>query len=305
MRIRLLAGAVAGTMLFAGCMQSARPAAQQPKNAPPLASVRAAFFYPWFPESWAQQGIVPFTRYHPTSGLYDSSNLGVIDRQIRQMQYGHIRVGISSWQGPGTPTDRRVPALLSRAAGRDFKWALYYESEGGGDPSSAKIVADLDYLLQRYASTPAYERSAGKPVLFVYDTGDRTACDKLARWHAASATARFYIVQKISPGYQNCPYQPDSWHQYDPASPTDEVRGSSFNVSPGFFKAGEAAPRLNRDVSRFTEDLRKMAAAREPWHLITTFNEWGEGTALEPANEWASASGYGRYLDALHAVPEP
>jgi hypothetical protein len=33
---------------------------------------------------------------------------------------------------------------------------------------------------------------------------------------------------------------------------------------------------------------------------VTTFNEWGEGTAVESATEWASPSGYGAYLDALH-----
>jgi hypothetical protein len=43
-----------------------------------------------------------------------------------------------------------------------------------------------------------------------------------------------------------------------------------------------------------------MVASREPWQLVTTFNEWGEGTAVESASEWSSASGYGAYLDVLH-----
>jgi Fibronectin type III domain len=43
-----------------------------------------------------------------------------------------------------------------------------------------------------------------------------------------------------------------------------------------------------------------MVASNAPWQLVTTFNEWGEGTAIESANEWNSASGYGAYLDALH-----
>ena len=37
-----------------------------------------------------------------------------------------------------------------------------------------------------------------------------------------------------------------------------------------------------------------------PWHLVLTFNEWGEGTSVESAREWATPSGYGAYLDALH-----
>jgi hypothetical protein len=43
-----------------------------------------------------------------------------------------------------------------------------------------------------------------------------------------------------------------------------------------------------------------MVASREPWQLVTTFNEWGEGTSVESASEWSSASGYGAYLDVLH-----
>ena len=43
-----------------------------------------------------------------------------------------------------------------------------------------------------------------------------------------------------------------------------------------------------------------MIASGAPFQLVTTFNEWGEGTAVESAQEWASSSGYGAYLDALH-----
>jgi hypothetical protein len=43
-----------------------------------------------------------------------------------------------------------------------------------------------------------------------------------------------------------------------------------------------------------------MVASGEPWQFVTTFNEWGEGTAVEGATEWATASGHGAYLDALH-----
>jgi len=38
---------------------------------------------------------------------------------------------------------------------------------------------------------------------------------------------------------------------------------------------------------------------------VTTFNEWGEGTSVESAQEWSSASGYGSYLDVLHNNPGP
>jgi hypothetical protein len=46
-----------------------------------------------------------------------------------------------------------------------------------------------------------------------------------------------------------------------------------------------------------------MVRSRARFQLITTFNEWGEGTAVESAREWRSRSGFGRYLDVLRAIP--
>jgi hypothetical protein len=43
-----------------------------------------------------------------------------------------------------------------------------------------------------------------------------------------------------------------------------------------------------------------MVSSNEPWQLVTTFNEWGEGTSVESALEWSSSSGFGQYLDVLH-----
>jgi hypothetical protein len=45
-----------------------------------------------------------------------------------------------------------------------------------------------------------------------------------------------------------------------------------------------------------------MVASNAPWQLVTTFNEWGEGSAVEPASEWASPSGAGIYLDELRQI---
>src|SRR3954447_16377787 len=37
----------------------------QPHLEPEL-PIRAAFYYPWFPQGWTQQGIFPYTNYHPS-----------------------------------------------------------------------------------------------------------------------------------------------------------------------------------------------------------------------------------------------
>jgi hypothetical protein len=46
-----------------------------------------------------------------------------------------------------------------------------------------------------------------------------------------------------------------------------------------------------------------MVAAQPKFQLVTTYNEWGEGSSVEPAQQWASASGKGIYLDILRDIP--
>jgi hypothetical protein len=190
-----------------------------------------------------------------------------------------------------------MPALLNAARSTPFRWAIYHEGEGHGDPSPDQIRSDLHYIRDRYGSDPAYLKKDGRFVVFVYaDAND--GAQMAARWHAAN-DVNAYIVLKVFSGYRQSPDQPDSWHQYAPARADDSQTGYSYSVSPGFWHAAESAPRLQRDVERFKASVRAMVASNAPWQLVTTFNEWGEGTAIESAQEWSSPSGRGAYLDAL------
>jgi hypothetical protein len=259
--------------------------------------IRAAFYYPWFPEAWNQQEIYPYTNYNPTLGFYDLSNPQIIQVQINAMLYAHIEAGIASWWGQGTNTDNRMPALLSATAGITFKWSIYYEPEGQGNPDVSTLTSDLTYLQNHYSNDPGYLRIDNRFVVFVYaDAND--GCDMVDRWHEAN-TMNAYIVLKVFPGYQACANQPEGWHQYAPANPVDAQGQYSYTISPGFWKVGEN-PRLARNLSAWRQSIRDMITSGADFQLVTTFNEWGEGTSVESADEWATPSGYGAYLDALH-----
>lgn len=260
--------------------------------------IRAAFYYPWFPEAWTQAGMYPFTHYHPTLGYYSVDDVNVVQAHIAAMQYGKIQVGISSWWGQGHVTDLRVPSLLDAASAANFRWTLYYEDEGYEDPSIESIRSDLEYIRDNYAVSAAYLKIDGRFVVFVYaDPND--GCGMASRWAQAN-TVGAYIALKVFPGYRTCADQPDTWHQYGPAVAEDMVVSQSFSISPGFWKADEGQPRLERDLERWNLDIQTMVSAPSKFHLITTFNEWGEGTSVESATEWESQSGFGLFLDALH-----
>lgn len=256
--------------------------------------IMAAFYYPWFAEAWKQQGYNPFSWYTPSIGFYATTT--AIKGQIAAMQAAGIRAGISSWWGPGTLTDRRVAPLL--AAAGSFRWSLYYEAEAYGNPTAAEIRADLSYIASHYATNKAFLRVAGKPVIFVYaDGGD--GCGMAERWSAAN-TVGFYVVLKVFPKFKTCAHQPESWHQYSPAKAADHQAGLSYAISPGFWKKTDAKAVLARDLTRWAANVAAMKASGAPWQLITTFNEWGEGTGVESTAEYGNA-----FLSILGGGPVP
>ena len=267
------------------------PAGGQP--APPIT---AAFMYPWFSEAWDQGGRYPHTQFTPSLGLYDSSDPQVIDQQVAMATDAGLEAFIASWWGRGHHTDSATIDVLERiplSPNPDFRMSIYYEEEGQSDPSVATIVSDLEYL-ERLFDQPAYLRVDGAPVVFVWATGDGSGM--AARWAEAKAQygKDLHVVLKVYSGFQNDPNQPDSWHQYGPATAYDDHLPWSAVVSPGFWHANETNARLSRDPGRFRADVQAMVDSGAFWQLVTSWNEWGEGTSVEPAEEFGTA-----YLDIL------
>jgi hypothetical protein len=131
-----------------------------------------------------------------------------------------------------------------------------------------------------------------------------------------------HVVFKVFPGYDSCPAdayprgsaaRPSfSFHQYAPAAPTDQVHNpvstalapgswgtGSYVISPGFWKFDEAAPRDNfplgpgsedatRDLVEFRQSVRTMSTSARSWQLITTYNEFIEGTQVEADTRFGS-----------------
>jgi hypothetical protein len=267
----------------------------------PRFPLRAAFYRPWMPAQRTPAGLQPYAPYHPTWGstwdYYQSGDPAILREQVGAMQYGRIQVGLAEWWGPGTHTDGRVAALLRAARGTTFRWALWYQSESVGDLPVRTLGSDLAYLRSHYGSDPNYLRIRGRVVVFV-QAAAQDGCAMAARLRQANAAVHAYVVLTVFPGYRGCASQPDDWYEYAPAR-ADDQEGSSFSISPGC-SSRKCGLHLNRDLGRWSQNIRNMIASHQRWQLVTTFNYWGNGSAVESATEWASTSGYGLYLDALH-----
>jgi hypothetical protein len=275
--------------------------------------MRLAFYYPWFPRNWKQQGpdgreISPYTKYHPSLGYYDSANRAIVNKHIDAMKYANIDGGIASWWGQGTEEDRNFLTLLAAAEGRAFTWCIYHELESKRSLTVSDIESDLKYVGEKYAGHPNYLHIDGRFVVFVYSTVEQRAegCPMASRWKQAN-TVNAFIVLKVFKDYGSWADQPDSWHQYAPAKSLvvcrkGRILGKTYSctISPGFWWVVEHQPKLGRDLGGWRASIREMIASKAMFQLIATFNEHGEGTGVESCSEWESKSGYGAYLDALH-----
>eukprot|EP00980_Cylindrotheca_fusiformis_P019328 scaffold6638_cov127-Cylindrotheca_fusiformis.AAC.12 len=263
--------------------------------------IRGTFYYSWYPETWEVSSGAK-ARFKPDKfGYYNSADPKVIEAHLDEFDYGNIELGIISWWGQSTNNDRARISLLQKMTldlHYDIKWCVYYE-EMGKKKSEDDVREDLAYLKKWFAWHPTWPHVDGKPVIFVYHN---SGCSNVKRWMKAS-DGEWHVVLKIFGGYKDCSAQPDSWHQYAPAKDVVEKKGEYFVISPGFWHAGRSKPSLPRlSKSKFCDNVQDMVDSREPWQLVATFNEGGEGTLIEPSKKWESDSGYGYYLDCLHKI---
>ena len=287
----------------------------------PVASQLGTFYYPWYggkdngyeswseddhspPESWRSNYLpdIDPMKFDPTNELYDSGDPAVIKKQLGWMKEAGIQFGVASWFGPESGSDDYMRTIFSTVMPAsdnphpDMKWAMLYEDEGGsGNPSVDTIVGDLNYIQQTYVSKPYYLKTDGKPVIFVYNsdaTTDEEALDDLARWKEARAKTGFYVVMLDSPVHVSPldaganPADVDSWYRYVPGKYFDQLGSYSASVSAGYWKYDDD-PELaeGRDPVQFETAVQQLKVANVPLKLITTWNEYPEGSGVEPATE--------------------
>jgi hypothetical protein len=266
----------------------------------PSFPIRATFYYAWYPEAWTRDGLFPYSKLRPSLNFYGADDATIAREHTAAMRYGNLDAGIYSWWGPGgyPPTDERFWRYLAAARTTPFRWAIYYEREGYEDPTVAKIRSDLEYVRDRYASKPAYLKVDGRFVVFVYANG-ADGCGTAARWAAAN-TVGAYVVLSGFGGWAVCPSQPQAWHQYSADREEYTFAPSSYMISPGFDEASSPVSARPRSLDAWQRSIADMVATNAPWQLVISFNEWPEGTSVESGGDWASPSGFGAYLDALH-----
>jgi hypothetical protein len=239
--------------------------------------------------------------YRPAASGFDSDNATDVAMQLAGIKGTGMQAVIASWWGRGQHGEAtRFPVLHAAAAPLGLGVIPYYEPEGYANPTVATIQADLAHLGALADASPGSAvRIGGKRVIFVYNAG-ATGCGEVTKWKTATnGFADWYVNMKVFPGFASCFDQPSSWHQYGPAEREAVHLPWSFNISPGFWHHDETSPRLARDPAAWAQNVAHLKASPAQWKLVTSWNEWGEATSVEPSGSWQSGSGWGTYADEL------
>jgi glycoprotein endo-alpha-1,2-mannosidase len=265
----------------------------------------SAFYYPWYGtaaqdgayQHWSQLGHDPpndiASSYYPARGLYSSSDQLVIAQQMDEIRAAGIDQIVVSWWGQGSPEDIRLPAVIVAARADGIDVAAHLEPYGGR--SVASTVADIAYL-----------RNYGITSFYVYRPFDMAVGDWAAAKAALHAGGVKLFAQTALVGaaaaagfdgvytYDIVTYGGDKFRRFcDEAHRRHLICAPS--VGPGYdARRGSDDPRLKprRNGATYDAMWRSAIASGADAVTITSFNEWHEGTQIEPA---APAARHGRF----------
>jgi hypothetical protein len=229
---------------------------------------------------------------------------------------------ICTWWGQGTFDDRALKRVLDRAKKKGFLITVYWETvPGEGAQMITRAVNDLGYLLDRYGSHPAFLKVDGKPVIFVYGRVMQQVPSRA--WPAILAGIggrhqdRFLLVAdgfsdqnaRLFDGIHN--YNICGWVQGKDPDVLRRLSRRSFNtdldraerhgkiscitVIPGYNDTKIRSPGIHArrmDGHTYRVLWEEAIRADPDWVLITSWNEWHEGSEIEPSLEHGS-----RYLE--------
>lgn len=252
--------------------------------------------------------------YYPKSGEYSSADSALIDRHLAQIAYAGIGVIAVTWLGADDYTYKSVAPILNAAYHHRVK--VCFQIEPVVRKTALTTKAAIALLIDRFGNHPAFYRDqkTGRPFFFVYDsymipaiqwaqiltdTGSHTIrhtthdADIIGLWVNKDDEQTF-----MDGGFDGMyTYFASSGFTYGstPANwPNMQSWADKHNklfipsVGPGYndnrirpWNKSNTKPR--RQGKYYDEMFAAAFQANLKMIGITSFNEWHEGTQIEPA----------------------
>lgn len=269
----------------------------------------AAFYYPWYGthardgayHHWGQNGrAAPFeiaSNFFPARGAYSSGDPSVLDAQMREIAGAGIRTVVASWWGWGSLEDQRLPSVLAAANRRGVGVAVHLEPYEGRtlatieqDVTHLKTLGIRDVYVYRPSDIPAEGWATLRPSL-----GDVRLFAQ-TNLVGFGATGRFDGVYT----YDILLFDGDFFGRYCAQARRAHLLCAP-SVGPGYVATratGDLRMKPRRRGATYDSMWRAAIAARADMVTLTSYNEWNEGTQIEPASSDPLRAGYLTYEGA-------
>jgi hypothetical protein len=272
-----------------------------------------AFYYPWYGNSegklfhWENVGYsnIGSSTFYPLFGPYDSRDVELIEAHLMLAKAAGLDGFICSWWGIDTFEDTALREILKVSNREGFNVTIYYESVR--DLNQEQMVKELAYVLSSYSNEPSFLKIDGKPVIFLYAVSAYGRTPEF--WKGIVEKAEnlsgkdvLFLADTFDISYAE---SFDGFHTYNPIwiseGRLEDTYCSEAKVARvlGKFWAATVAPgyddRKIRSPGTFV-DRRNGEYYNSTWKgsiysdpdfvLICTWNEWHEGTNVEPSREF-------------------
>jgi glycoprotein endo-alpha-1,2-mannosidase len=223
------------------------------------------------------------TPYFPSRGLYSSSNTKIVAAQMREIAAAGVGTLVVSWWGFGSPEHDRLPLVAQAAQQQGLTIAIHLEPYDGRTP--ARAAEDIVRLQQESGFTDFY----------VYDA-DR---DPAASWWEALEpldNTRVFghttlVGRAKASGFDGLyTYDVVTWNGalFRRLCNQAHIAGllCAPSVGPGYdARLATRDESVRARLNGTTYDRMWKTAIRADADLvtITSYNEWQEGTQIEPA----------------------
>jgi hypothetical protein len=273
------------------------------------------------PEQTTTNGLPDiWSNYHPLIGLYDSADPAVLECQLLQMKLAGIDGVIPDWYGIGDTADypavHKATCALFDACGRfGMKFAVCYEDRSIQlmvdwkklDPAQITnhLAQTIQWAQKEWFTKPQYFQYRGRPLFLnfgpiyltnraIWDAAFETIPSRPSfyalhhLWRKAGADGGFTWVHRDP--WEGTPTEARIRERIQEvftyfSTNTDEVIVSAY---PGFDDVyAQHQPPLDYRGGKTLQETLEVAMAG-PWPLIQliTWNDYGEGTMIEPTHEF-------------------
>lgn len=263
------------------------------------------------------------SHYQPLIGPYDSSDVAVLEYQLLTMKLAGIDGVIVDWYGLTDFRDyavlhRNTTRLLETAERLKMKFVICYEDqtipalvEGKRIKAAARVshaANEIQWLSKYWFKSPSYVSLDGKPLLLSFGQSGLSDAEWSQCLEQSKAPVTYFSQhhrRAAAVGAFDWPVPSEALNAFERFHKDARSWPRSIPVAfPRFVdiyaeaKVSASYGRLDDDKGKsFRTMLERALLSNAPIVQLATWNDWGEGTQIEPSVEF----GY-RDLETVQAL---